>query len=101
MTVFRTRSFVPLSIIAEKVSEPAVRRIKPVLQKRQITCREIRQRQMCVLPDIVLQLIVFGSIFLGSMLAHMLQHHRENECAGIIVGSVTLASIRYGKDCML
>jgi hypothetical protein len=99
VAIFRTFSFVPVAIIAEKISESSLRRIERVLKERQISSREIRRQQICSLELPLAPLALSGCR--RAFQSQVLQHNRENKSARIVVDSVAFPSIGDGEDGML
>src|SRR5882724_5783900 len=91
MTIFGALGFVPAAIVAEKVLESALRGIEGMLQERQIPERRIPGSETSN------RRVGFHKLFL----AQLLQQYCKSECASIVVGGVSLSTVRDREDRVL
>ena len=91
MAIFGALSFAPLAIVAKKVSESALHGIERMFQERQIPEGRIWGDQVWNGE------VNFPKLFLTPLL----QQHGENECAGVVIGSVSLTVLRDCEDRVL
>src|ERR1700691_4305590 len=82
LAVFRPDSFLPLAIVAKKVSKSANLVMKGEFKKGEVTVGKIRRKIAAEWPG-------------------LLQQHRYDEGAGIIVGCISFLAVGHGKYGML
>src|ERR1700733_12675845 len=82
MAVFRPRSFLPLAIVAKKISKSANLVMKGELKKGEVTAGK-------------------GCRKLAAESPRLLQQHRYDEGAGVIVGCISFFAVGHGKYGML
>src|ERR1700680_4147867 len=102
MRIFGARSFAPLAIITEKVSESTFHGIERVFQERQIPEGRICFPEL-FLARLLLSLLLLAVLLLAVLLLtlQLFQQHCENECAGVVVRGIALTVVRGCEDRVL